>query len=63
MAGGAGAWPPGVTFGLFELNQPGEHLADLVGQFRQAIDVLLYAGPLAAAEPSREFLGQSSNRP
>jgi hypothetical protein len=48
----------GVTLEVFDLDQGREHLADLVFHLRQAVDVLLEAGPLAPAIPLGELLGQ-----
>ena len=49
---------PGILLGLLDLDQGREHLADLVGHLRQAVDVLLQARPLAPAIPLGELLGQ-----
>jgi hypothetical protein len=43
--------------GLLDLDQGREHLADLGGHLRQALDVLLEARPLAAAIPLGELIG------
>ena len=47
-----------VLLDPLDLDQGREQLADLVGQLGAAVDVLLQAGPLAAAEPRGELLGQ-----
>ena len=48
----------GVALDLLDLDQGREHLADLLGHLRQAVDVLLQARPLAAAIPLGELLGE-----
>ena len=51
-----------VVLGALDLDQGGEELADLVGQLGAAVDVLLQAGPLAAAVPLQERLGQLADK-
>ena len=46
------------TLGLLDLDHRREQLADLIGQLRVAVGVFLERGAFAAAEASREFLGQ-----
>src|SRR5262249_41733019 len=48
----------GVSLDLFDFDQGREHLPDLLGHRRQAVDVLLDARPLAPAIPLDELLGQ-----
>jgi hypothetical protein len=48
----------GVSLRPFDLDKGGKHLPDLVGHFREAIDVLLDARPLSQAIPLRELLGE-----
>jgi hypothetical protein len=47
-----------VVLDLFDLDQGREHLADLVGHFGKAVDVLFDAGPLTPAITLGELLGQ-----
>jgi hypothetical protein len=59
---GARGRPPrvvaGVSLDLFDFDQGREHLADLVGHLRQAVDVLLEARPLAPAKALGKLLGE-----
>ena len=45
--------------GLLDLDHRREEFADLVGQLRVSVAVLLQCGPLPAPEPGGEFLDES----